>query len=92
MKATASDFDVRKAGDLQVFAGCIKVTVDNHKICFDLPLGFGKHCINIPIKFPNGTVGKACLRICTIWKIPTGIEVTIVIKDVTIVKQVFGKC
>lgn len=87
-----ADFDTTKGGSLSVHAECISVTVENHKICLNLPLGFGKHCISIPVKIPNGTAGKACLHICTTWGIPTGIRVTVEIGGVTVVSQTFGKC
>ena len=62
------------------------------KICFDLPLGIGKKCIRLPIRFPDSTVAKACLRICSRWGIPTGVEVSVSIKGETIVRKVFGLC
>ncbi len=92
IKATGSNFDTTRGGDLAVAAECVSVTVENNKICINLPLGFGKHCLSIPISIPNGTAGKACLSICTTWGIPTGIKVSVVIAGVTVVSQTFGKC
>lgn len=92
LKASGSDFDVSKGGELHVAAECVSVTVENNKVCVELPLGFGKHCITLPVSFPNGTVGQACLGICTTWGIPTGVKVSVVIAGVTVVSQVFGKC
>nr|WP_314498398.1 hypothetical protein [uncultured Chryseobacterium sp.] len=80
------------AGHLLVTAECISVSVENNKICINLPLGFGKYCFSIPLSIPNGTVGQACLAICTTWGIPTGIRVTIIIGGITIISQSFGKC
>ena len=92
LQATTADFNTVKGGDLAVHAQCIYVTVENNKVCIELPLGFGKHCISIPVSFPNGTVGQACLSICTTWGIPTGIKVSIIIAGITVVSQTFGKC
>jgi hypothetical protein len=79
-------------GTLVVGAECISVTVENGKICINLPLGIGKYCFTIPSKFPSGTVGQACLSICTKWKIPTGVKVTVAIAGVTVINQSFGAC
>ena len=92
LKATSSSFDTTKGGDLAVAAQCISITVEDHKVCINLPLGFGKHCISIPVNIPNGTAGKACLKICTTWGIPTGIKVSVEIGGITVVSQTFGKC
>lgn len=92
LNATESNFDVSKGGCLQLTAECVSVTIEDHKICVNLPLGFGKHCISIPVNIPNGTAGKACLKICTTWGIPTGVEVNVVVGGVTIISQKFGKC
>ncbi|RQO35061.1 hypothetical protein DBR39_19035 [Chryseobacterium sp. KBW03] len=80
------------AGYLLVTAECISITVENNKVCINLPLGFGKYCFSIPLSIPNGTAGQACLSICTTWGIPTGIRVTIIIAGITIISQSFGKC
>ena len=79
-------------GTLVVGAECISVTVENGKVCLNLPLGIGKYCFTVPSIFPNGTVGQACLSICTTWGIPTGVKVTVVIAGVTVINQSFGKC
>jgi hypothetical protein len=79
-------------GEMSLLAECVKVTVEDHKVCVELPLGLGKHCISIPVSIPDGTAGQACLRICTTWGIPTGVEVSVVIGGITIVSQKFGKC
>jgi len=72
--------------------GCISVTVENNKVCVDLPLGLGKHCLPIPLSVPNGTAAQACLNICTTWGIPTGVSVSVKVAGVTVVSQSFGKC
>ena len=48
-----------------VAAQCLSVTVEDHKVCVNLPLSLRKHCIPISVNFPTGTVAKACLKICT---------------------------
>ncbi len=90
--ATESDFNIMKAGSLLVHAECISVKTEKQKVCLDLPLGLGKHCISIPISFPDGTVAKACLHICTTWGIPTGVKISIEIGGITVISQTFGKC
>ena len=92
LKATESDFNHLKGGELAVAAGCISVTVEDHKVCVDLPLGLGKHCIGIPISIPSGTAAKACLSICTTWGVPTGVKVSVEVAGITVVSQTFGKC
>ncbi|CAM1347275.1 MULTISPECIES: hypothetical protein [Tenacibaculum] len=92
LKAANASFDTTKGGDLFVSAQCVSVTVENHKICIKLPLGFGKHCFSIPVSIPNGTAGKACIGICTTWGIPTGVKLSVVIGGVTVISQTFGKC
>lgn len=86
---TLSAFD---DGHLALAAGCISVTVENGKICLNLPLGIGKYCLPIPSVIPDGTAAEACLRICTTWKIPTGVGVTISVAGKVIVSKTFGKC
>ncbi|KAF0122237.1 MAG: hypothetical protein FD152_3616 [Xanthobacteraceae bacterium] len=79
-------------GHLRIAAQCISVTVDNGKICLNLPLGLGKFCFPVPPVFPNGTAAQACLSICTTWGIPTGVRVTISIAGNVILEKTFGKC
>ncbi|MFN6952817.1 MAG: hypothetical protein ACK4NE_09545 [Albidovulum sp.] len=79
-------------GHLRIAAQCISVTVDNGKVCLNLPLGLGKFCFPIPPVFPNGTAAQACLSICTTWGIPTGVRVTVSIAGNVILEKTFGKC
>ena len=84
--------DISSGGKLTVSASCISATVENGKVCLNLPFGFGSVCLPIPSIFPSGTAGQACLDICTTWGIPTGIKVTVSIAGKTIVQQTFGYC
>lgn len=79
-------------GHLSLASGCISVTVENGKVCLNLPLGIGKYCFPIPSFIPNGTAAEACLSICTTWGIPTGVKVTISVAGKVIVQKSFGKC
>lgn len=79
-------------GHLRVAAQCISVTVEDGKVCLNLPLGIGKFCFNIPSIIPNGTAAQACLDICTTWGIPTGVKVTISVAGKVILEKSFGKC
>ena len=72
--------------------GCISVTVNNNKICINLPLGLGSACLPIPLNIPNGTAAEACIDICTTWGLPTGVTVSVKVAGVTVVSQSFGKC
>lgn len=92
LDATKADFDISKGGCMLVSAECIKVTTSGNQVCINLPLGIGKHCFTLPVSIPSGSVGQACLSICTTWGIPTGVKVTVVIAGVTVVSQSFGKC
>ena len=92
LEATSAGFDVTRGGEYSALAECISVTVENHAICVNLPLGMGKHCISIPISVPDGTAAQACLTICTTWGIPTGVKVSVIVAGVTVVSQTFGKC
>lgn len=84
--------DITGNTHMQLSGGCIKVTVENGKVCLSLPLGIGKICLPIPSVIPNGTAAQACLHICTTFGIPTGVEVNVSVAGVTVVKQSFGKC
>ena len=83
---------VSEDGHLSLAGGCIAVTVENGKVCINLPLGFGKYCFPIPSFIPSGTAAEACINVCTTWDLPTGIRVTITIAGKVIVSKSFGKC
>ncbi|MFC6583555.1 hypothetical protein [Sulfitobacter aestuariivivens] len=40
--------DISSNTHMLLAGGCIKVTVENGKVCLSLPLGFGKVCLPIP--------------------------------------------
>lgn len=79
-------------GHLCITAQCISVTVEDGKVCLNLPYGFGKYCFVVPSTYPNGTVGQACLKICTFLGLPTGVRATVAIAGNVIVEKVFGRC
>ena len=79
-------------GHLSLAGGCISVTVENGKVCLNLPLGIGKYCLPIPSFIPDGTAAEACLSICTTFGIPTGVKVTISVAGKVIIQKSFGKC
>jgi hypothetical protein len=84
--------DVSSGGAMVFAGGCITVTVKNHQICLNLPLGFGTYCLPIPSIFPDGTAAEACIDICTTWGIPTGIKASISIAGHVVVSKTFGRC
>jgi hypothetical protein len=93
----AAAFDLSRGlsmaeGSVEISAQCISVTTRNRQICINLPLGLGRRCFTIPVRIPNGTVGQACLSICTRGPFPTGVKVTIRFGGVTILSQSFGFC
>jgi len=45
---------------------CASVTVINGKVCLNLPLGFGRYCLDVPRSIPDGTILRGCGDIC--WK------------------------
>ncbi len=77
---------------LSVGAECISVTTQGSQVCIDLPLGFGQHCFSLPTTVPSGSVGQACLSICTKFGLPTGVRITITFAGVTVINQSFGLC
>jgi len=92
LMATEGDFNISGGGCMLVAAECIKVVTKGNQVCVKLPLGFGTHCFTLPVSIPSGSVGQACLSICTTWGIPTGVKVSVVIAGITVVSQSFGKC
>jgi hypothetical protein len=77
---------------LSVGAECISVSTQGNQVCINLPLGFGQHCFSLPITVPSGSVGQACLSICTKFGLPTGVRITITFAGVTVINQAFGLC
>ena len=95
-EAQALGFDFSKGGAMQegtvqIMAQCISVTTANRKICISLPV-VGTRCPLYQLNIPNGSVGKACLSICTKFGIPTGVKVSVTIGGVTVINQSFGLC
>lgn len=89
--AGAQKLTFADSGEMFVAAQCISVTVKAGKICLNLPL-VGKICLPIPKFVPNGKVVEVCFGICTTWKIPTGVKVTVSLAGKTILTKSFGKC
>lgn len=92
LRSAGADVSLADDGHLRLAGGCISVTVEDGKVCLNLPLGIGKICLPIPSVFPNGTAAEACINICTTWGIPTGVSVTISILGKVVVSKSFGKC
>lgn len=77
-------------GALSISAQCISVTVQNHKVCLNLPFGIGHICLPVPGWVPQGSAAQACLNICTHWGIPCGIQVTVSVAGHPVIKKGFG--
>ncbi len=75
-----------------ISSGCIGVKVRNAKVCVDLPLHFGKHCISIPKKYTDGTLAQVCVHICSKWHIPKGVKVVVNIEGNQVASASFGDC
>lgn len=90
LQASATEGHLQPNGELKVGGQCISVTVANHKVCLNLPLGIGSYCFNIPDWVPEGAEVKACIDICTKFGIPCGIEVSLSLNGTKILSQGFG--
>lgn len=91
-KLQAEFTSLKNMGSLRMSVQCISVTVEDHKVCLNLPLGFGKVCLPIPISIGEGTAAEACIDICTTWGVPTGVKAYVKVAGVTVASQSFGKC
>lgn len=80
-----------EAGELAIAAGCVSITVENGKVCVELPLNIGKFCFPVP-NIPDGTVGQACIDICTHLGIPTGVKLTVTLLGRVIFQKSFLWC
>jgi len=78
-------------GQLSLLAHCITLTISNGKVCLNLPLGIGKVCLPVPISY-NGKLAEACISVCTVWGIPTGVKVNVTVGGMTVVSKSFGRC
>jgi len=78
-------------GQLSLLAHCITLTIKNGKVCLKLPFGIGKVCLPVPISY-NGKLAEACISICTIWGIPSGVKVTVTVGGMAVVTKPFGRC
>lgn len=92
LAAKGAKADLADDGHLRIAAQCISVTVENGKICLNLPLGIGKVCVPIPSIIPNGTAAEACLSFCTKFGIPVGVRVTVSVAGKVIITKSFGAC
>lgn len=75
--------------DLKV---CVKASIQNGQICFDLPY-FGRQCVSIPAGIPIPDLGslKACAATCGSF-VPTGAKVTIYYNDMALFSYSIGFC
>lgn len=91
LAAKGAKADLADDGHLRIGAQCISVTVEDGKICLNLPI-VGKHCLPIPSIIPNGTAAEACLSFCTKFGIPVGVRVTVSVAGNVIITKSFGAC
>lgn len=89
---STAESTLAESGEMEIAAQCISVTVQNRKVCINLPLGIGRVCLPVPGFIPNGQAAQACLSICTTFGIPTGVKVTVSVAGQVIVRKSFGKC
>jgi hypothetical protein len=83
---------LQDSGQMFAAAQCIGVTVQNRKICLNLPLRIGKVCLPVPSFVPNGKAAEACIGICTHWGVPTGLKVTVTVAGKVILQKTYGYC
>src|SRR3954469_1300706 len=85
--------NLAESGEMFLAAQCISVTVKNHQVCLNLPKPISKSiCLPIPKFIPDGAKLEACIGICYIWKIPSGVKVTVSFNGKVIVQKSWGKC
>jgi hypothetical protein len=93
-RLTANDLskvDVHAAGEFSISGGCITVSVNNGKICLNLPI-VGQYCLPVPSWIPSGAQLQACVSICTTFGIPTGVKLTVSFNGQIIFTKTFLKC
>ena len=83
-----SEISTAQPPNLRLNVACISVVSQGNEVCLELPLGLGQVCL--PIDLPDGTAAQACLSICTIWGIPTGVCVRVTVGGIELVGQCFG--
>ena len=93
-EAQSLGFDLKGGGmpegNMEILAQCISIRTANNRICISLPV-VGRRCLRVPINIPNGSIGRACLSICTVWPgVPSGVKVSISIGGVTVIRKSFG--
>lgn len=79
-------------GHVTLLSECVAVTVEDNRVCLNLPLGLGHVCIPIPLHVPNGTAAEACLSTCSTWGIPTGVRVSVSVAGRTVASSSYGHC
>jgi hypothetical protein len=89
--ANLSNVDMHAATEFSISGGCVTVTVENGRICVDLPL-VGQYCLPVPSWIPSGAELQACVSICTTWGIPTGVKLTVSFNGSVIFTKTFLKC
>jgi hypothetical protein len=85
--------NLAQSPEMFLAAECISVTTKNHQVCLNLPKPISKSiCLPVPKFIPDGAKLEACIGICYIWKIPSGVKVTVSFNGKVIVQQSWGKC
>lgn len=88
--ATSKNVNVNvMSGELLMLSECLSVTINDGKVCVNLPLGIGSVCLPIPIAY-DGNVAEACISITTTFGIPTGVKLTISVGGKIILEKTFG--
>ena len=86
--------DVDNKAEFSIAAECVSVTVNNGKICVNLPFGLGETCIDVPDWVPDGEAAKACISIeyKKVWgvKIPVAVKVCVIALDIEIACAKYG--
>ncbi|UAB87723.1 hypothetical protein I5192_10775 [Ruegeria sp. SCSIO 43209] len=90
--ARSSKDAVLGASPLIVGEVCISVTVEDGKVCLKIPIVDIEECFKVPGWIPDGTVVKACLKICFIGPVPSGVCVLVTALDKEVFRRCYGAC
>lgn len=78
---------------MYVGAHCISVTVENNRVCLNLPRPISKKiCVPVPRFIPNGQKVKACIGVCFKGPFPTGVKATVAYNGNVFFRQSWGIC
>jgi hypothetical protein len=78
------------APESYLLADCVSVTVNDRKVCLELPLDLGEACVEVPDWVPDGEAARACISIKKKWGIPTGVKLCVYVVEQEVACADFG--